>query len=252
MSTYIKFVIHAKIKSLYLYCFISCLLGCITSVYGDDISFFHPHEADYKVSVRGITGELKTSVKLTDADGFLISNQLKTTGLIGAFLKGVVTETAEFKIYNTYIRPNKYYSLDTLSSKEKELQLDFNWQDNILYVRENQLSSSFPLSQNVYDRITLKYAIMNDLKNDRNTKIYRLHEGDKIKEIKAKILPEKTIKVPTGTYNVIGIQNQASGSSKMSILWCAIDLDYLPVRIQQYRNDKLWMNAELIHYRNTT
>jgi hypothetical protein len=35
----------------------------------------------------------------------LIKNQLKTTGLIGAFLKGtVVTETADFKIDNTYIK----------------------------------------------------------------------------------------------------------------------------------------------------
>ena len=93
---------------------------------------------------------------------------------------------------------------------------------------------------------------MSDLKNGRKTKLYRLHEGDKIKDIQAKILPEKVINVPTGTYNVIGIQNQASGSSKMSILWCATDLDYLPVLIQQYRNDKLWMNAELIHYSKTT
>ena len=247
-----KFNVVIKEKRLNILCFLSLMMIYITPIHADNHSLLHPHEANYKVKVRGVTGELKTSVKLTKDNSFLIKNELKTTGLIGAFLKGTVIETADFKIDNTYIKPHKYSSLDTLSSKNKELKLDFNWQEKILYVQENQLTSSFPLGLNIYDRVTLKYAIMSDLKNGRKTKLYRLHEGDKIKDIQAKILPEKVINVPTGTYNVIGIQNQASGSSKMSILWCATDLDYLPVLIQQYRNDKLWMNAELIHYSKTT
>ena len=96
-----KFNEVIKEKRLNILCFLFLMMIYITPIHADNHSLLHPHEANYKVKVRGDTGALKTSVKLTKDNSFLIKNELKTTGLIGAFLKGTVTETADFKIDNT-------------------------------------------------------------------------------------------------------------------------------------------------------
>jgi hypothetical protein len=90
---------------------------------------------------------------------------------------------------------------------------------------------------------------MTDLINNRLSSQYSLYEGDKIKKIETTNLGFKIITLDHGEYRAVGIQNQALGSSKLSILWCAEELGFLPVLIEQYRNNKLWMSASLISYK---
>jgi hypothetical protein len=58
----------------------------------------------------------------------------------------------------------------------------------------------------------------------------------------------RKVDVPAGKFEVIGIQHQAEGSRRVTTLWCAEELDYLPVIIEQHRKGKLRVRATLNKY----
>ncbi|MDZ7643602.1 MAG: hypothetical protein U5K76_04815 [Woeseiaceae bacterium] len=55
--------------------------------------------------------------------------------------------------------------------------------------------------------------------------------------------------MPFGTFEAVGIQHKAEESSRVSTLWCVRELGYLPVVIEQHRDGKLRVRAELTDYR---
>ncbi|MCH8944992.1 MAG: hypothetical protein IH910_09435 [Proteobacteria bacterium] len=54
-----------------------------------------------------------------------------------------------------------------------------------------------------------------------------------------------------GSYEAVGIQHQAEGSSRITTLWCVEELGYLPVVIEQHRKGKLKFRASLQKYTPT-
>jgi len=58
----------------------------------------------------------------------------------------------------------------------------------------------------------------------------------------------KPVIVPFGRFEAIGIQHQATNSSRITTLWCVEELGYLPVLIEQHRKGKLRVRAVLTDY----
>ena len=54
-----------------------------------------------------------------------------------------------------------------------------------------------------------------------------------------------------GIHELVGIEHQKEGSSRTTTLWCAPELDYLPVIIEQHRLGKLKFRATLTSYTPT-
>ncbi len=205
------------------------------------------HHANYKVNVRGIGGILTTTVSEFNKN-YKAINKLETKGIVSIFMRGSVTESSEFFIDNRKLKPLLFNSTDTLSPKDKEIMIDFNWKENKISTTIDTENDERASKELIYDRVTLKYALMTDLKNNQLPNYYKLLEGEEVKHIEVSNLGKKNINVPFGEFEVVGIKNQAKGSSKLSILWCAKELDYLPVQIEQYRSNKLWMRANLTEY----
>ncbi len=206
-----------------------------------------PHHANYKVNVRGIGGSLTTTVSEFNKN-YKAINKLETKGIVSIFMRGSVAESSEFFIDNRKLKPLLFTSTDTLSPKDKEIMIDFNWKENKISTTIDTENDERASKELIYDRVTLKYALMTDLKNNQLPNYYKLFEGEEIKHIEVSNLGKKNINVPFGEFEVVGIKNQTKGSSKLSILWCAKELDYLPVQIEQYRSNKLWMRANLTEY----
>jgi hypothetical protein len=89
---------------------------------------------------------------------------------------------------------------------------------------------------------------MYDLINRQQTDSYALFDVEKMRVAQIREVGRKTVKTKAGTYETVGIQHQKEGSSRVMTLWCAPELDYLPVLIEQHRKDKLKFRATLTSY----
>jgi len=219
-------------------------LTCPSIIKAENESVLRAHHANYSVSVRGIGGTLNT--KLNQDDGtYQASNELKAKGLSRIFLGGTVNEKSFFRITDKELKPLSFYSTDKMSKRNKTISINFDYEEDLGISTINENETTFKNENNLYDRISLKFALMNDLKKNNLKKEYNLYEGEEIKLIQIEVLEEKIISVPFGEFKAIAIRSQQLGSSKRSIFWCADKLDFLPIVIEQYRNDKLWMKASL-------
>jgi hypothetical protein len=75
-----------------------------------------------------------------------------------------------------------------------------------------------------------------------------LFDVDKMRIANVRNIGTREIRTKAGTYEVVGIQHQKEGSSRVTTLWCAAELDYLPVVIEQHRDGKLNFRATLTSY----
>ena len=234
-------------NSIYLKFFLTTMLSALlfSSVLSQDQ--IKPHIANYEVNVRGIKGNLDTILNTKD-NIYVAKNELNASGIASIFLRGNVKESSTFSILNSEFLPASFSSIDDMSKEKKSITIHFEKNKNVISSIFNGDKKILPYDQNTFDRLSLKYALMLDLSNQNILPQYKVFEGEDIKLINVEILESKTLNVPYGKFKVIGIKNHESGSSKRSILWCAEELDYLPIVIEQYRNEKLWMQAKLSYH----
>ena len=233
-SSYLKFFL-IKMLSILLF----------SSVYSQGL--IRPHIANYEVNVRGIKGSLDTILNIKE-NVHVAKNELNASGIARLFLKGNVEENSTFSILNSEVLPLSFSSFDSMSKEKKSLTILFEKNKNLISSIINDDKKTLPYDQGIFDRLSLKYSLMLDLSNQTLLPQYKIFEGENIKIINVEIMESKLLNVPYGEFEVIGIKNHESGSSKRSILWCAEELDYLPVVIEQYRNEKLWMQAKLSYH----
>jgi hypothetical protein len=99
-----------------------------------------------------------------------------------------------------------------------------------------------------YDRVSIQYELMSDMMNSGHSSTYVLFDVDELKTVEVRTIGTRTVKVPAGEYEAIGLEHQAVGSKRITTMWCVQALDYLPVIIEQHRKGDLKMRAVLTSY----
>jgi len=208
-----------------------------------------PHNAEYSVNIRGIKGKLITSLESSKST-YKSRSMIQASGFAKLLLRGSIRELSVFNETQNSIYPNTFSSIDALSRKPRKINLRFDLDENIVKGNIDNETIRLEFDQATYDRESLKYALMHYLLNNKKLVNFKLIEDNELKQLLITSIGTKLIKTPYGEFEAIGIKHSGVNSSKESILWCVEKLGYLPVRIEQYRNNKPWMTAVLIKYNN--
>ena len=206
-----------------------------------------PHKAEYKVKVYILSGKLITKVDATD-EGYAVRSELHAAGLARLFVRGVVVESSTFSVDDDGVRPLIYSSIDKISKEDTYIDFAFDWDKNIAKGTINEEEISVELVGRVHDRVSIQYELMFDLINDRTSSQYTLLDDDELKYLSVTIIGTKKIKVPFGEFTAVGIEHRTEKSDRVTTLWCVEELDYLPVRIEQHRDGKRALRADLTKY----
>jgi len=206
-----------------------------------------PHAAEYKVRISVVGGRLVTELSQTDA-GYMARHAIAPTGLSRLVARGSISEVAEFSAGESGVIPLTYKSDDTLDRDEVHASVRFDWDANEASGTLNDSPLVAALDGLTHDRISIQYALMHDLLNGGLDSEYRMFEVDELKTINVRSIGSKEVDVPAGRFLAVGIQHQASGSSRVTTLWCVEELGFLPVVIEQHRKGKLRVRATLRSY----
>lgn len=224
---------------------LSLMAGTATSNAADKT--LTPHRATYKVKISVLSGEMQSRLDLAD-DEYASSSTIKPRGLARLITRGSIQENSTFRIEDDRVRPTTYSSSDSLSKGGEDVSMSFDWEMLDVLRKVDEVESRTKLDSVVVDRATLQYALMFDLLNGNIQREYVLIESDEVKKLAVTIKSEKTVKVPFGEYEVIGISHRAETSTRETTLWCAPSLGYLPVIIEQYRDGKIQGTIVLTEY----
>ena len=223
---------------------VSLLCVALTSVAGPLLT---PHTAEYKVRISVLGGKLHTQFEATET-GYTAESVIKATGMSRLIAGGAIRERSWFSEGDGGIQPIQYRSVDTLSRDHQLVDLEFNWNSREVTGLINGEDFQAALDGDVHDRVSLQYGLMYDLLNGGERSEYFLQDAEELKTLSISNIGTKTVKVPFGSFNAIGIQHQRQGSSRVTTLWCVEELGYLPVIIEQHRKGKLRLRAVLTKY----
>jgi hypothetical protein len=206
-----------------------------------------PHKAEYKLSISVLGGQLNTELKPT-ADGYVATHVIKATGMSRILAGGRIAESSEFNRENDGIRPVSYSSNDTLTRDKIRANITFDWDNSEANGTVNDEQFHAAIEGRAYDRVSIQYELMSDLMNSGASEEYLLFDIDEIKTVSVHNIGQRTVTVPAGKFEAIGVQHQTPGSKRVTTMWCVKELDYLPVIVEQHRKGKLRMRAVLSNY----
>jgi len=209
-----------------------------------------PHKASYDVKISVLSGSLVSEVAQA-GPGYMANTVIKPTGVSRMLARGVIQESSYFLPDSDGVLPAQYRSIDTLSSDDAVVSLDFDWREQQVEGVVNEKKFETTLDDRVHDRVSIQYELMHDLRNGGAEDQYWMLDGDELKLLNVNNVGTRKVKVPYGEFEVVGIQHSKQNSSRITTLWCAEELGYLPVIIEQHRKGKLGVRAVLRTYEPT-
>ena len=228
---------------------LTCLgIGLVAGPAGAEVSLT-PYSAEYDIKISIAGGQLDTELVAKDG-GYVATHVVRPTGWTKLFAHGSISETSMFHVVpGGGLRPDRYRSEDTLSHNEGTVSVRFDWENGTATGRVDDKAVVSHIDGLAFDRISIQYELMYDLLNGRPSDKYVLFDVDELKPLTVRNIGHRMIDVPAGKFDAIGIQHETGNKKRMTTLWCAKELGYLPVMIEQFHKGKLSGRAELSKYK---
>ena len=201
------------------------------SLLAQDIPDF---SANYLVRLNGLqAGELKQDLS-TNSEGIrTFKSATQAKGVFAFFKPDLVVETSVWQYKNDILTPQSYLYQRTGGKKEKYLSLNFDWLNMQVFIDDKKQPWQLKIEANTLDKLVYQLALMSDLSKNKTAFDYRIADGGKLKNYKIKILAEEIINTPLGNIHTIKLKRErAKSKGRETILWCAPELNYLPVKLE--------------------
>lgn len=191
-------------------------------------------------------GITKRTLSLQEDGRYIFTSLTHPTGMFAVFFKGKVTERSIWEYHKGRARPILYYYKDTSKKKKRDVNLAFDWEKKTVTNTINGEPWDMEITPDTQDKLIYQINIMLNLLENRDLKTMKINvaDGGKLKSYDAIIQQKETIKTPAGKFDTIRV-NRDDGK-RVTTLWCAPSLNYLPVRIEHYKKGDAKVNAYLV------
>lgn len=183
----------------------------------------------------GITSRSLTKTGLTNEYEYL--SETRTTGLAALFKKLHVVEKSLFRLGTDALIPLTY-SYQRQGDEPENESMKFDWDKMQLIKVFNGSTNTVSIPEDLsapLDKLLYQYALMFDLNNGRIPDKYTVMDKRRIKTYDISFLGEEVVETPLGAFNTYKILRARNNKDKQTYLWCAKDLDYLPVKLDEYK-----------------
>jgi len=202
-------------------------------------------EAVYDAKIKIAGGKVRLATTQNENGDYTFEYTVIPGKLIRLFTSGELRETTVFEVIDGRPRALDYTLLNTIGSKPRNGHVVFDWINNSVKGNYKDRAIDIPMPENAVDRAMLQLVLMADLKNNNLKEHYSIYSKDEFIPITVERVGEETIKVPIGTFSTVVLRHSSEDGSEETILWCAEELGYLPVRIQSNDDGKKVLVANL-------
>lgn len=198
-----------------------------------------PFTATYNVEWRGINAGTSTLslIRIGGDDYSYRSNNL-ARGLFRLAFPDAITQRSDFSIVNGAVRPSTYRADDGSSNKKRSITLSFDWNTMRITGTAEAEPVDQPLKPGTQDGLSVQIALMRELAAGRSPERFSLINKNEVTEYDYTREGTATLDTPLGQLETVIYRSQHPGSSRVTRLWFAPSLGYLPVRAQQLKRGK--------------
>ncbi len=236
---------------------ISCVvaLSALSGLAYAQPSNFSPFEVEYDVGNNMISAGSATLRLAQQGDEWIYSLKTKPTGVFKLTGKGKIQEVSVFSVANSTdtlnLQPQRYtYRQD--EEARRSVDAWFDWNDNELTYKRRGKEVTEAFSDPLLDRLSVTLTVMDALRSDSFAQSeLKVFDNGRVKTMLFSNEGEEEVPTKMGSLKTIRVKSNAVGStSRHTMTWFAPELDYVPVKIEQYKRDKLVARLTLTKLRN--
>ena len=152
---------------------------------------------------------------------------------------GSITETSDFT-WKGKVVPDKYSYVRTGMGKNRDYELQFDWQNKLVTNLQNHFALPLDSAQQIQDNLSYQVQLRQDLIAGKNNFVYAITNGKKIHNYRFELAGEEVLDTPLGNVNTVKIKRIQTSDNRETYAWFAKDFQYLLVRLQQEENDSTY------------
>lgn len=206
-----------------------------------------PFKATYSVTYRGIKAGLLHFELRAIGDGRYIYETHATPGLVASLIvsKNAI-ERSIMRIDAEGVRPSFWSLDDGKSGREHDGELEFTWEKNRVRGIVEGKQVDLPTEQGLQDRLSFQIAAMTALLRGSEPGMIAMLAGNKIKVYGYSRKAPEHIGTQAGDYEAVLYESTRSGSKRLTRIWHAPTLGYIPIRAEQLNKGKVETVMELV------
>lgn len=188
--------------------------------------------AHYSVHANGLKiGEMTRTLRAVGPHRYILATDLYTTGIVALFKADRFRERSEWFQDERGYHPVEYFSRYTGRSSEVVERLSFDWKRGIVTSLRDGKEQEIPVSPGVLDKLMYQAVLRDDLARGETRMRYQVADRSKIEIYEFEVIGQEKVVTPMGTVNAVKVRKGTT------TLWCAIEWDYLPVKLEQNEDD---------------
>ena len=199
-----------------------------------------PFTAIYEVHHSGArVGETTLSLSRSpDSAHWEFHSRTQPRGLAALIRRRDVVETSLFDVEGERLVPRSYFFDEGAGDGKRDSRIEFDWSAAKAQGRYGKEDKEIALSDGMLDRLLVQLAIMGDIAAGDLPQAYTIVDRNATKTYDFTLVGEEMLPTPAGQFDTVKVRRQRPGSSRATLIWAAVELDYLPVKMVQLKDDR--------------
>lgn len=199
-----------------------------------------PFSVSYEVIFRGLNaGTASLTLQRENGDRWRYESRNEARGLFRLAFPGEITQTSVFRIDHDLVIPIQYRADDGTESSDKDIALNFDHAAGKVTGVAERINVSLPIESGVQDPMSVQIAVMQALSLGQTPGRYAMVDKQEVKTYEYRAWGRERITTPIGPVEAVIWSSSRVGSNRVTKVWYAIELGFLPVRAERRRGDKL-------------
>lgn len=214
----------------------------------DQARALQPYKARYQVSYRGLNGGvIESSLSRSAAEGQWLYETRAHPSLLGRVAVSTqARERAVLQVSPDGVRPMSFDFDDGSATSAKDVRLRFDWAAGRVSGEAQGVPFDLPVPPGTQDTASVQTAMIVELLADRAPQGFPIVTGKRLRDYRYWPEGRATIMTPFGQFDTVVWANQRDGSSRVTKVWHAPALGYVPVQAVQYRKGQTEVQMKLL------
>jgi hypothetical protein len=207
-----------------------------------------PYKARYQVSYRGVSGgQVENSLSRGAATGQWLYETRAHPNLFGLIaVSREARERSVMQVTPDGVRPVSFDFNDGSADKAKDVRFTFDWTAGHVRGEAQGVPFDLPVKPGTQDTASVQAAMLVELLAGRAPQGYPILTGSRLRDYRYWPEGRATIVTPFGKFETVVWANQRDGSSRLTKVWHAPALGYVPVQAVQYRKGRAEVQMRLV------
>ena len=203
-----------------------------------------PYNAVYDIS-KGVLklGTMRRRLDFGSSGEYVFESRMETRGLAALFSAEEAIETSRGRFDGTRFLPEHYEYVRT--GGERDFSLYFDYEAGIVRSSSRATDWVADMPVNVLDKLVYQAQLMVDLSDQLDSLNYDIADKSKLKKYFIKNLGWEKIQTTAGRFDTIKLQRSKQGSKRQTLVWCAAELGWIPIKVE-HRDKKGRLTTALL------